>query len=198
MYITYYPSYLMVNRSLSIKGLSLLFMCGGLLAFAGTFIAGRIATQPRRREIFLIATGLLCAAMLAILISTADQSTIFLIALPIGLTYMASDAFRLTSLQLEALDHSDATTRGAFMGLLSFVTTASSSAGAAFGGTFMTYVKRNWSAHQTPTMEAIAHSHYLHGYDLLSYIAMGFMLLAAFLLYRSRQAGRVSIVVSGG
>jgi MFS transporter, DHA1 family, inner membrane transport protein len=198
MYITFYPSYLMVNRSLTIKGLSVLFMCGGLLAFACTFIAGRIAKQPRRREIFLIATGFLSLAMLAILISAADASTIFFTALPIGLTYMASDAFRLTSLQLEALDHSDATTRGAFMGLLAFVTAASISAGAAFGGTFMAYAKLNWPTHQTPTLEAIAHPHYLHGYDLLSYIAMGFMLMAAFLLYRSRQVGRVSVVVSGG
>ncbi|MGZ5817919.1 MAG: hypothetical protein ACXWJD_04145, partial [Burkholderiaceae bacterium] len=162
------------------------------------FIAGRIAKQPRRREIFLIATGFLCVAMLAILIFAANASTIFFTALPIGLTYMASDAFRLTSLQLEALDHSDATTRGAFMGLLSFVTAASISAGAAFGGTFLAYTKQNWPAHQTPTLEAITHPNYLHGYDLLSYIAMGFMLLAAFLLYRSRQVGKVNAVVTGG
>jgi predicted MFS family arabinose efflux permease len=198
MYITYYPSYLMVNRSLSIKGLSLLFMCGGLLAFTCTFIAGRIAKQAHRREIFLAATCMLCAAMLAILVLPADASTIFLTALPVGLAYMGSDAFRLTSLQMEALDHADAATRGAFMGLLSFVTAASISAGAAFGGAFLAYAKQAWPAHQTPTVEAIAHPHYLHGYDLLSYIAMGVMLMAVFLLYRSRQISHTEVVATGG
>jgi DHA1 family inner membrane transport protein len=198
MYITYYPSYLMINRSLSITGLSALFMCGGLLAFSCTFAAGRIAKQSQRREIFLVATGMLCVAMLAILMIPADAASIFMVTLPIGLTYMASDAFRLTSLQLEALDHADATSRGAFMGLLSFVTAVSISVGAAFGATFLAYAKANWPMHQTPTPEAIAHLHYLHAYDWLSYIAMGFMLLAAMLLYRSRTQSPMNAVATGG
>lgn len=186
-YVTYYPSYLMVNRSLSIQGMTLLFMFGGLAAFSATFIAGRIAHRARRAAIFGTSTLLLCLAMLAIVWSPADASTILLVALPIGLTYMTSDAFRMTSLQLEALEHTDPKTRGAFMGLIAFTSAVCISLGAAAGSAFLAYAKLHWGAHQSPQLEAVSHPNYLQAYDLLTYLAIGLMALAAFFLIRSRQ-----------
>jgi len=186
-YITYYPSYLMVNRSLTIQGMTLLFMLGGLFAFTATFVAGRVSERSRRAKIFGASSTLLCLAMLAIVWSPATASTILLVALPIGLTYMTSDAFRMTSLQLEALEHTDPKTRGAFMGLIAFTSAVCISLGAAFGSAFLAYAKLHWSTHQSPQLEAVSHPNYLQAYDLLTYLAIGLMVLAAFFLIRSRQ-----------
>ncbi len=136
MYITYYPSYLILERSLSTPALAIVYLAGGICAYTATHWAGRVADRVDRRRMATIASFTLAVSMIGILYVPTTAATIMWAAIASAIIYMSSEGFRLTALQTEAIGLAEPERRGTFMGLIATAIAVGTSIGAA-GGSFL-------------------------------------------------------------
>jgi predicted MFS family arabinose efflux permease len=132
-FVTYYPAYLMTRRELTTDGLTLVYCTGGFFAFWATRLAGHLADRFNTLVMALLASAIIIITKLVVLNVPTTAETVTAIIVVITIFYMSSDAFRLTSMQTEAVKSVPAESRGAFFGLVSFLMAVGNSLGAAFG-----------------------------------------------------------------
>ena len=133
MYITYYPSYLILERGLSTPALAIVYLAGGICAYTATHWAGRIADRVDRRRMATLASFTLATSMVGILYVPTTTATIMWAAIGSAIIYMSSEGFRLTALQTEAIGLAEPERRGTFMGLIATAIAVGTSVGAAGG-----------------------------------------------------------------
>lgn len=171
MYITYYPSYLVLERELSTSALAVVYLAGGVCAYAATHWAGRIADRVDRRRMATVASATLAASMIGILYVPTSAATIMWAAIGSAIVYMSSEGFRLTALQTEAIGLAEAERRGTFMGLIASAIAVGTSVGAASGSVLLGRFAPATGAER------------LIGYDYDTFAAIVFMALSLLLLH---------------
>jgi predicted MFS family arabinose efflux permease len=143
MFLTYYPNYLMSVRALPVNGLVLVYSLGGLCAFATNIISGKLADRISRKKMAIIASIVITSVMLAIINIETTPLTILSVVSVISICYMTAEAFRMTSLQTEALRVVSGMVRGLFLGTISFLLASGDSIGAAIGSIILRNFPKN-------------------------------------------------------
>jgi len=179
IYIVYFPSWLILNRAISVDGLIFVYFFGGIFAFSATQVAGHCADRVNRRKLAIIASACVALSSIGILHAHTTAASIMYAALCSGIIYMSGESFRLTMLQTEAVALTDARSRGSFMGMIGFLIATGSALGAGIGSLILA-MTRQFRMGQ-PGTEASA---MLMGYEYSTYGSA--MLIGASMLLIAR------------
>ncbi len=195
IFITYFPTYLLNNRKLSLDNLILIYAIGGIFALFFNLIAGRLSDKKNRKLLVITGSLIIAGMMVAIIHVATTPSTLFITVLIISIFYMSAEAFRLTPLQTEALIIVPLEFRGFFIGTIAFLIAGGTSLGAAFGSFLLSIKKgeyiKNLTLHGKNLPEKI-HS-LLFGFKTVTYISIVavFLSIILILLYvKKRKQGQ--------
>lgn len=182
IYIVYFPSWLILNRAISIDGLIFVYFFGGVFAFSATQLAGHCADRVNRRKLAIIASACVALSSIGILHAPTTAASIMYAALCSGIVYMSGESFRLTMLQTEAVSLADAGNRGSFMGMIGFLIATGSALGAGIGSLILALTKQ-WRTTQ-PGADAPA---MLMGYEYSTYASAALIAWSMLLIARGAR-----------
>lgn len=178
IYIVYFPSWLILNRAITVDGLIFIYFFGGIFAFSATQVAGHYADKVNRKKLAIIASACVALSAIGILHAHTTAATIMYASLCSAIIYMSGESFRLTMLQTEAVSLAGTENRGSFMGLIGFLIATGNALGATIGSLILSMSK------QAHLHAGEAPSPMLMGYEYSTYAAATLILLSIVLIVR--------------
>lgn len=184
MYTTYSYTYFINCRDITLNTFMVVFVIGGMISFLTSAIAGKLSDKYCRKRISIIGSVFIIITLGMLVLVPFPKGVWPYIFTGFCVIYMASESFRVTPLNSEAIIVVRPEIRGVFMGLLAFVTSIGTSIGAFISSAIIKVFKNIYEGGE---------GYFSIGYEFGVVLVILLWLFAIYLIIKSIEGNKCEI-----